>query len=77
MLRLLIGHAIVDEEPVLTVSDHPGLPQHAQLLGHIGLGSVQYRLEVTHAGLVPPKLVQDAETGWVGQEVEQVGCLLM
>jgi len=54
MLHLLIGHAIVDEEPILAVGDHPGLPQHAQLLGHIGLGSPQYRLEVTHAGLMPP-----------------------
>ena len=70
MLHLLIGHAIVDEEPVLTVSDHPGLPQHAQLLGYIGLRSAQYRLKVTHTSLSPPQLVQDAETGWVGQEVK-------
>jgi len=70
MLHLRIGHTIVDEEPILAVGDHPGLPKHAQLLGHIGLGSAQYRLEVTHTGLSPPQLVQDAETGWVGQEVK-------
>jgi hypothetical protein len=70
MFHLGIGHTIVDEESVLTVGDHPGLPQHAQLLGHIGLGSSQHCLEVTHTGLSPPQLVQDAETGWVGQEVK-------
>jgi hypothetical protein len=66
MLDSLAGQLVVDVEPLLAVHHHPSLPQHAQLLGYIGLGPPQHRLEMAHTGLFSPQFVQDAQTGRVG-----------
>jgi len=58
---LWIVQPIVDKLTIFAIRDHPGLPQHPQLLRDVGLGPPQHCLEVTHTRLIPPQFVQDAQ----------------
>ena len=69
---LRVVQSIVDELAVLAVCNSPGFSEHPQLLGDVGLWPPQHRLEVADTRLVAPQFVQNPQTGWMREDLEQL-----
>jgi len=57
--------------------DHPGLAQYTQLLGDVGLGLFEERLQVTDTFWLPVQHVQNAKTHGMGQEFDAAAELIV
>lgn len=76
-LHLFISQAIVDEQTISTISHHPSLAQHPQLLGDVGLRPIKDRLQMAHARRVVAQLIKNLQSHWVRKQLEQIGCFLV